>query len=192
MADQRCVVKDGEIASLNENIDFDCDVEEGAVLRIGFEEPVKKKHRHKEIKHMEPEVEAPQPEQQPEPTATVAVPSSDGPADLSSLTELAGSNGGIGVIMALIAVAGGGAAWKFYSQHSAQKHEQAMARIEKESSSHQACEAKRIELQAKVDALEGKVSKLNSSFDFDAPSTSDLDRRVKTLERKVKTPRKTQ
>ena len=44
---------------------------------------------------------------------------------------------GLGVIMAVVAVAGGGTAWKFYNDHSKRKHEQEMARIDKNDQNHQ-------------------------------------------------------
>jgi hypothetical protein len=58
-----------------------------------------------------------------------------------------------------------------------------MAKLEKGQNGHQACEAKRLELAGRVDALE---KKLTSSLDVDGPSASDLDKKLKTLERRVR------
>ena len=106
-----------------------------------------------------------------------------GVADLGQFTALAGENAGVAVILSLVAVVGGGAAWKFYSQHSAQKHELEMAKLEKGQNDHQACEAKRLELANRVDALE---KKLTGAIDLDGPSPSDLDKKIKNLERRVR------
>ena len=93
-------------------------------------------------------------------------------------------------ILSVIAVAGGGAAWKFYSQSSSQKHELEMARLEKGQNSHAACDAKHLEMLGRVDALERKFA---GAIDLDAPSTTDLEKKIKNLERRlreIKTPRK--
>lgn len=188
-----CIVQNGQVTLLKDNPDPDCALEEGAVLRIIDDPPpipedpspmptpalevkmAKEEHKEAARHHEEPPEEDVHEE--------IQVPDPSSVADLSQFTELAGDNASLAVIMSLIAVAGGGAAWKFYSQASSQKHEREMARIEKESDSHQSCELRRAELQAKVDALERKIS---SSIDLDAPSTTDLEKRIKSVERKLR------
>lgn len=119
-----------------------------------------------------------------EPAAHEQVAAPDpGVADLGQFTALAGENAGVAVILSLVAVVGGGAAWKFYSQHSAQKHELEMAKLEKGQNDHQACEAKRQELILRMEALEKKLS---GAIDLDGPSSLDLDKKIKTLERRVR------
>ncbi len=234
--DAPCVVKDGEVAVGLDGLD--CDVEQGATLRILGEgpEPAKAPSEHEQqepspinpspvvdfvdpppkavvvaprppsppkVKPMEPgEVEAVEgaveaaeavEEAPAKPVKTKkAAPSGfheevgtpdAGVADLSQFTALAGDNSGMAVILSLIAVAGGGAAWKFYSQSAAQKHELEMAKLEKGQTDHQACEAKRLELASRLDALERKFS---GSIDLDAPSTSDLEKKIKNLERRLR------
>lgn len=68
-----------------------------------------------------------------------------------------------GVLVALIAVAGGGAAWKFYSQFSKNKHEENMEKLRLESekqknNDHAQCDAKHMALSAKVEELSAKLS----------------------------------
>ena len=231
--DAPCVVKDGEVAVGLDGLD--CDVEQGATLRILGEgpEPAKAPSEHEQqepsptnpplvvdpapppkavvvaprptpkVKIMEPgEVEAVEgaveaaeavEEAPAKPAKTKkAAPSGfheevgtpdAGVADLSQFTALAGDNSGMAVILSLIAVVGGGAAWKFYSQSSSQKHELEMAKLEKGQADHQACEAKRLELASRLDALERKFS---GSIDLDAPSTSDLEKKIKNLERRLR------
>lgn len=89
------------------------------------------------------------------------------PADLRSAIPTASDTSGLTVIMAGIAVLGGGAAWKFYNDHSRRKHEQAMARIEREPSedSHKKCDASRAALDLRVTDVQAKVDALNVRLD---------------------------
>lgn len=223
-----CVVKGGEIAVGEDGLN--CDVEQGAVLRILGEgtapadapskdeppqepppsepPPVEVSPPPKaaassrptpKVKPMEPEeveaveegVEAVEEEVEKPPAKKaktkgfheeVGTPDA-GVADLSQFTALAGDNGGLAVILSLIAVVGGGAAWKFYSQSSSQKHELEMAKLEKGQTDHAACEAKRMELAGRIDALERKFT---GAIDLDAPSTTDLEKKIKNLERRLR------
>ena len=109
------------------------------------------------------------------------------PADANLFTVLLGG----------IAVLGGGAAWKFYSEHSKRKHEQEMARIEKqdnqpgECKAHAAMNAQLSSMAAKVDAVAAKVEAIEkhgeeqrlTMGDWDA---ADMTERVEKLEKKVK------
>ena len=234
--DAPCVVKDGEIAVGGAGLD--CDVEQGAILRILGEGTVPAETPREDEPRQEPSPLEPPPVEAPPPPKAVVSPRpalkvkpmepeevevateateaveeavvgekhpksaktkgfheevgtpDAGVADLSQFTALAGDNGGLAVILSLIAVVGGGAAWKFYSQSSSQKHELEMAKLEKGQTDHAACEAKRMELSARLDALERKFT---GAIDLDAPSTIDLDKKVKNLERRlreIKNPRK--
>lgn len=106
-----------------------------------------------------------------------------------------------GVMVALIAVGGGGAAWKFYSQFSKNKHEENMEKLRLESEkskndSHQQCNAKHTALSAKVEELSAKLaaaernleeanSKSNGlELDFDV---DDMKTRLEKLEKALKT-----
>lgn len=223
-----CVIKDGEVAV--GEVGLNCDVEQGAVLRIlgegtapadapSNDEPQAEPSPPKpppvevsppskaaassrptfKVKPMEPEeVEAAEEEIEAAEEGVEKPPAKKaktkgfheevgtpdaGVADLSQFTALAGDNGGLAVILSLIAVVGGGAAWKFYSQSSSQKHELEMAKLEKGQNDHQACEAKRLELAGRIDALERKFT---GAIDLDAPSTTDLEKKLKNLERRLR------
>lgn len=75
------------------------------------------------------------------------------PADLRAVLPDAAGADGMTVLLAGVAVLGGGAAWKFYSGYAKQKHEQAMARIESEKRAHEKCDAARAALERKVGDL---------------------------------------
>lgn len=125
------------------------------------------------------------------------------PADLRGVLPAASDTNGLTVIMAGIAVLGGGAAWKFYNDHSRRKHEQAMARIEREpqQDSHQKCDASRAALELRVTDVQAKVDALNVRLDAiqqgiaelkNAPpptldfDTDALEERLKKLEKQAK------
>ena len=226
--DAPCVVKDGEIAVGGAGLN--CDVEQGAILRILGEGTVPAETPREDEPRQEPSPLEPPPVEAPPPPKAVVSPRpalkvkpmepeeveaaaeaveeaeavvtekppksakskgfheevgtpDAGVADLSQFTALAGDNGGLAVILSLIAVVGGGAAWKFYSQSSSQKHELEMAKLEKGQSDHAACEAKRMELAGRIDALERKFT---GAIDLDAPSTTDLEKKIKNLERRLR------
>lgn len=87
------------------------------------------------------------------------------PANLQAVLPKAADTSGLTVLMAVVAVAGGGAAWKFYDSHSKRKHEENMARIERGDDQHGACKAERAALDAKLsqvaERLEGALRRLN-------------------------------
>ena len=126
-----------------------------------------------------------------QPVAAVADLKNAIPADANIFT----------VLMGVVAVAGGGAAWKFYSDHSKRKHEAEMARIEKQDSqpgeckAHGTMKAEIASAVAKVDAVATKVEALEKDGeqrrltmgDWDA---DDFTERVEKLEKKVKKLRK--
>ncbi len=87
---------------------------------------------------------------------------------LAEVKQLIPANGDAGVttvLLAAIGVAGGGAAWKFYSQHSKNKHNERMKELELQASSqrqrqddeHQKCSVERAALEAKVSSLESRL-----------------------------------
>jgi len=106
--------------------------------------------------------------------------------------------GTVGVVLALVAVLGGGAAWRFYSQHSKQKaeieakraeqdHELAMRRLELEahsaSTSPPTCLAKHAEIEARLSAIESKSASFSLPDGFDADDLSD---RLAKIEKALK------
>jgi len=90
-------------------------------------------------------------------------------AEIQALLPKDGSAGtGVTVLLTLIAVGGGGAAWKFYNSFAKQKHEQRMKELElkekklelqDDRGDHKACEAARASDKA---ALEGKIASLEA------------------------------
>lgn len=122
-----------------------------------------------------------------QPQAHVAVPSAPTPdfVNIKALVPTGGDGGSIiTVLLAAIAVAGGGAGWKFYQSFAKQRHEQRMkqleieaARVEKveavkaeiaaenaearrehKDDSHQKCSVERAVLEAKVTTLEARLA----------------------------------
>lgn len=131
------------------------------------------------------------------PAAAVADLKSAIPADANIFTVLLGG----------IAVLGGGAAWKFYSDHSKRKHEQEMAKIERQSNpgeckGHAAIKTEVAELSEKVDDVSERVDEASEKLeaiakkverthltmgDFDA---EEVEERLEKVEKVVKKLRK--
>lgn len=125
------------------------------------------------------------------------------PANLQAVLPKAADTSGMTVLLGLVAVAGGGAAWKFYDNWSKRKHEENMARIERgEQDSHASCKAERAALDAKLaqvaERLEGALKTLDdvakrleevrsSSVSL---SSNDLDERLEKLEKAFKVSKK--
>lgn len=88
--------------------------------------------------------------------------------DIKALLPKDGSGGSmITVMLAVVAVGGGGAAWKFYQNFAKQKHEEKMKALEiqaeaqqnkKEDDKHEKCAAERVALEAKVSSLEARLA----------------------------------
>lgn len=134
----------------------------------------------------------------PAPDAVVATTEVAAPTAASDLTALAQATGGdstLTIVLALVAVVGGGAAFKFYSSFSAQKHEQAMKKLEIAAAANgangaqppacqaanAAIESELTEIRARLAGVEKKA--LSLSADFDA---EDLERQVKRIAKAVK------
>lgn len=130
--------------------------------------------------------------------AQAAAPS---PEQLMQVAQGAEQGGVIGVVLAAVAVLGGGAAWKFYSQSSQQKaelatkqaeqaHELAMAelnaKMQAPTTSPPPCIAAHTSLEARLAAVEAKASRMTS---IDLPDDFDADvliARVEKLEKALK------
>lgn len=87
----------------------------------------------------------------------------DAPANLQAV--LPKDANGYTVLLGVVAVAGGGAAWKFYNDYSKRKHEENMARIEREpqqqDDSHKKCEAARTALEARLNEAQARLEAAN-------------------------------
>ena len=124
---------------------------------------------------------------------TVAPDPTSAAAELQGLVGAAGGDSTLAIVLALVAVLGGGAAWKFYTKNSEQKHEFKMKELELKSQtpsqSPPPCIVKHGELDAKVAAVEAKLGKVESKtagMSVDGPSSDELDERLVKLERQVK------
>lgn len=130
--------------------------------------------------------------------AQAATPS---PEEIVKIAQGAQDGGMVGVVLAVVAVLGGGAAWKFYSQSSKQKaelankqaeqaHELAMAelnaKMQQPTTSPPPCIAAHASLEARIAAVEAKASRMtlpDFPDDFDAEL---LIARVEKLEKAAK------
>jgi len=140
-----------------------------------------------------PVAEAPAPA--PEPVAhTVAPDPTTAASELQGLVGAAGGDSTLAIALAAIAVLGGGAAWKFYSQQTKQSHELKMKELEMKSQtpsqSPPPCILKHGELDAKVAALEAQVEKVAAKAKaaglpagFDA---EEIETRIEKLEKAAK------
>lgn len=97
--------------------------------------------------------------------------------------------------LAALAVVGGGAGWKFWTKMSEQKHEEKMKQLELQAQAQglggaqpPPCQAKQVEIDAKLAVLESRVSKAERTSialgdDFDP---EDIQKRITVLERAMK------
>lgn len=115
-------------------------------------------------------------------------------SELGKLAESAGDNPLLALALAVLAVVGGGSAWKLWTKRSEQAHELAMKRLEMEAATMNGtaqpppCQTKQAETDAKLAALEGRVAKaertsLAMGDDFDP---DDIQKRLVLLERAMK------
>lgn len=198
-------------------------VEEEEVGKLGPEgtedEPrAERKSRQPKYREPEPEqlqdevveeVEAPAPVTAPPTKATHSVVGVAAPeVDVKKLVEDSAGATPYTVMLALIAVVGGGAGWKFYQNYAKQKHEQAMKALEIEQSKadrqqndHQACASKSAALMAQVEALSSKLSQLESKvvtmpetapdLGFSKKDFDKLSKRMKDVEKKLQPAKQT-
>lgn len=162
-----------------------------------------KKHKTPESPEPTPETVQPTPITATMPPVVGVTTASVGVADnaiseVKSLIPASGDASMVTVALAVVGVAGGGAAWKFYQSHSKNKHDEAMKRLEieeqrsqKQDDQHQACNASRMALEAKVATLTAKVEELSSkgsgsSFDLGDFDPEELEERLKKIEESLK------
>ena len=115
---------------------------------------------------------------------------------LESINQIAQNTGGdssVSLLLAMMAVVGGGAAWKFYTQYSEQKHEQKMKQLELDAQTAglngaqpPPCQAAKVKLEAELQEVKAKLEGLDRKLAFTADFDADLlERRMKKLERKI-------
>lgn len=163
---------------------------------------------HLEEEHMDPvalptpapeaPVAAPEAPTAPEPIAQTLVPDPTTAAtELQGLVGAAGGDSTLALGLAAIAVLGGGAAWKFYSQQTKQSHELKMKELELKSQtpsqSPPPCILKHGELEAKLAAVEAKADAAAKSakssglpVGFDADEIEDRIEKLEKLAAKKK------
>ena len=120
---------------------------------------------------------------QPDPTAN----------SINQIAQTTGGDNSLTLMLAMLAVVGGGAAWKFYTQYSEQKHEQKMKQLELEAQAAglagaqpPPCQAAKVKLEAELNQMKTKVEGLDRKLAFTADFDADLlERRMKKLERKI-------
>ena len=119
--------------------------------------------------------------------ATVEQPANDNvSAELMKLAKENSSDPTVTMILAAMAVFGGGAAMKFYRQWSEQRHEEKMEKIKMDSKSQDKspgeCQTVHAQLTAQITEVKAKVNSIENSIDVDFDGDR-LERRVKKLEK---------
>lgn len=89
--------------------------------------------------------------------------------------------GGMTVLLALVGVAGGGAAFKLYRDFAKNKHEQAMKMLEieqqradKSDEQHKSCAVERASIEARVTALQSRLEEIAAKAEKAISSSSSL------------------
>jgi len=121
--------------------------------------------------------------------ATVQQPAPDAVSqDLMKIAKDNATDPTVAIILAALAVFGGGAAFKFYRQWSEQKHEEKMAKIKIESKGQDKspgqCQAVHAQLTADLAEVKSRVGTLENKISVDADFDGErLEKRVKKLEK---------
>jgi hypothetical protein len=111
--------------------------------------------------------------------------------ELTALAQSTGADPTLTIILALVAVLGGGTAWKFYRQNSEQKHDQKMAQMKMdakakgmEGQSPGPCQTVHAQLKTEVEELKSRLGQMDKKMaltaDFDS---DDVERKVRRLEK---------
>ena len=122
------------------------------------------------------------------------VPTGVSTTGLSNIAQQSGGDSNLAMFLAIIAVVGGGAAWKFYSQFAEQKHEQKMKEMELQAkaqglgaASPPPCQAAQAEMKAEIKAMKAEMkgtAAMLEDIDFGMyeRKLKKLDKRLKALE----------
>ena len=116
------------------------------------------------------------------------------PESLSGLSSSNPSDPTLTLLLAILAVVGGGAAWKFYTQYSEQKHDQKMKQMELDAKAQglsgaqpPPCQAANLKLETEIKEIKGRLGKLDQKLALNADFDGDLlDRKVKKIERRLR------
>lgn len=172
----------------------DCLIPEGVIFRIFYKEdrpmdPVALEPAASPVADALPGAEI------VAPSESVAVPE---PApDLTKIVEATGGDPTLTLALGLLAVIGGAAGWKFWTQFSGQKHEQAMRKMEIDAqqaglkgAQPPPCQVKQLEVDKKLETLDKRQAemarKLTALAKFDGPGLDELDERLVKLEKAAK------
>ncbi len=121
--------------------------------------------------------------------ATVQQPTPDALSqDLMKMAKDNAADPTVTIILAVLAVFGGGAAFKFYRQWSEQKHEEKMAKIKIDSKNKDKapgeCQAVHAKLTAEVADIKSRMGTLENKVSVEADFDGErLEKRVKKLEK---------
>ena len=105
---------------------------------------------------------------------------------LAKIAGEAGDNPMLALGLAVLAVVGGGSAWKLWTKRSEQSHELAMKRLELEAATMNGtaqpppCQVKQAEVDAKLAALEARIAKAEKTS-LALPEEFDADELVGRL-----------
>ena len=121
----------------------------------------------------------------------------DAPPDLAQIEGMAGGDPMIMLAVLLVMVLGGGAGWKFWTQYSEQKHQQALERLrlERDMAGHGGaspppCQTAHAALEKRIDAIDRRLSdttrKVGTVIRPDSPGVEELDERLTRAEKQIK------
>jgi hypothetical protein len=113
--------------------------------------------------------------------------------ELGNLAQSTGGDSMLAIVLALIAVVGGGAAWKFYRQYSEQKHERSMAQMKMNAQAQgmtgaqpPPCQVANAKLDAEIKQLKSRLNTIDNKMSLNADFDGDfVERKVKKLERRL-------
>lgn len=116
------------------------------------------------------------------------------PESLGQLSASNPSDPTLTLLLALLAVVGGGAAWKFYTQYSEQKHDQKMKQMEIDAKMQglqgaqpPPCQTANVKLETEIKEIKARLGKIDQKMSLNADFDGDLlTRKFKKLERRVK------
>jgi len=167
----------------------------GPILTDVAEKPVEEKlvipteEKNEEKKEEKKEGGKNMPKSNSQLIATVQQPTPDAVSqDLMKIAKDNATDPTVAIILAALAVFGGGAAFKFYRQWSEQKHEEKMAKIKIESKGQDKspgqCQSVHAQLTADLSNVKSRVGTLENKVSVDADFDGErLEKRVKKLEK---------